>query len=144
MQCVRLFERSDGKDMLKREEFDLWADGYDVSVGLSEDKDEYPFAGYRKVLGSIYSILRETQARKVMDVGCGTGVLGAKLCAAGISVTAIDFSQEMLKIARERVPEEEIYLRVMKSNPASLNVMLKNGAYIHHEDETHFLTRIKK
>jgi len=50
----------------------------------------------------------------------------------------------MLEIARERVPEEEIYLRVMKSNPASLNVMLKNGAYIHHEDETHFLTRIKK
>ena len=50
----------------------------------------------------------------------------------------------MLQIAREKVPEDEIYLRVLKSNPASLKVMLKNGAYIHHEDEEHILTRIKK
>lgn len=49
-----------------------------------------------------------------------------------------------LEKAREIVKEDEIYMSVRKDNPASLRVQLKNGAYIHHEDETHFYTRIKK
>lgn len=46
--------------------------------------------------------------------------------------------------AAKIVPEDEIYLRVNKSNPASLRVMLKNGGYIHHEDEDKYYVRIKK
>lgn len=36
----------------------------------------------------------------------------------------------------------EIYLSCLKNNPASLQVMLKNGAYIHHEDENEYYVRI--
>ena len=46
--------------------------------------------------------------------------------------------------ARRIVPEDEIYLRVLRSNPASLRVMLKNGGYIHHADDIHCYVRIKK
>lgn len=46
--------------------------------------------------------------------------------------------------ARKIIPEDEIYLRVDKSNSASLKVMLKNGGYIHHEDEKKYYVRIKK
>lgn len=46
-----------------------------------------------------------------------------------------------LKKARE-ISIHEAYLSVNKDNPASLKVQLKNGAYIHHEDETHYYTRI--
>ena len=46
--------------------------------------------------------------------------------------------------AWEIIPEDEIYMSVRKGNPASLRVQVKNGAYVHHEDETHFYTRIKK
>ncbi len=49
-----------------------------------------------------------------------------------------------LEMAREIIPEDEIYLRVNKDNPASLRVMLYNGGYIHHEDETKYYVRIKK
>lgn len=49
-----------------------------------------------------------------------------------------------LEKAREIVKEDEIYMSVRKSNPASLRVQLKNGAYIHHGDEEKFYTRIKK
>ena len=37
--------------MLNDNGFDLWADGYDESVGLSDEAGTYPFAGYRAVLG---------------------------------------------------------------------------------------------
>ena len=52
--------------------------------------------------------------------------------------------RQMLKIARTIVPEDEIYLRVNKDNPASLQVMLNNGGYIKYEDENRFYVRIKK
>ena len=41
--------------MLNNEGFDLWADDYDKSVGLSDEEGVYPFAGYRDVLNKIYA-----------------------------------------------------------------------------------------
>ncbi len=49
-----------------------------------------------------------------------------------------------LQEARSIIPEDEIYLRVNKDNPASLQVMLHNGGYIHHEDENKYYVRIQK
>lgn len=48
-----------------------------------------------------------------------------------------------MEIARTIVPEDEIYLRVNKDNPASLKVMLHNGGYIKYEDDHKFYVRIK-
>lgn len=48
----------------------------------------------------------------------------------------------LLEIVRKIVPEEEIYLSVHKDNLTSLNVQKKNGAYIHHENEAEYFTRI--
>lgn len=49
----------------------------------------------------------------------------------------------MIEKARAVIPEEEIYMSVHKDNPASLKVMLNNGAFIHHEDEKEYYTRIR-
>ena len=45
---------------------------------------------------------------------------------------------------RDDVQEDEIYLRVNRDNPASLKVMLNNGGYIHHQDDTKYYVRIKR
>ena len=42
------------------------------------------------------------------------------------------------------IPEDEIYMRANKNNPASLHVMLNNGGYIHHEDDGKVYVRIRK
>lgn len=49
-----------------------------------------------------------------------------------------------LDLARNIVPEDEIYLRVLKTNIPSFKVMRNNGAYIAEEDETHYFMRVKK
>lgn len=41
--------------MLDEMGFDLWADGYDTSVGLSDEAGTYPFAGYKKLLNATWS-----------------------------------------------------------------------------------------
>ena len=47
-----------------------------------------------------------------------------------------------LKEAHRIVPEEEIYLRVNRDNPASLHVMLHNGGHVAGQDEGHYFVRI--
>ena len=36
--------------MLNNKGFDLWADSYDKTVGISDEENTYPFAGYKKFL----------------------------------------------------------------------------------------------
>lgn len=50
----------------------------------------------------------------------------------------------ILDIAKKIVPEDEIYLRVLKDNEPSYKAIKKNGAYIASEDESHYLMRVKK
>lgn len=40
--------------MLNNKGFDLWADGYDKTVGISDEENTYPFAGYKRYLGSFF------------------------------------------------------------------------------------------
>ena len=51
--------------MLNSKGFDLWADGYDKAVGISDEDNSYPFAGYKEVLGRIFRIVMEKPG------GCG-------------------------------------------------------------------------
>lgn len=59
----------------------------------------------------------------------------------GYATRGLEF---LIREASEIIPENEIFLRVNKNNPASLSVMLKNGGYIHHEDDKKYYVRIKK
>jgi putative AdoMet-dependent methyltransferase len=90
--------------MLDNKGFDLWADGYDKSVELSEENDEYPFAGYKDVLNTIYNIVHKRGKARILDVGFGTGILTKKLYDDGYEIYGIDFSQKMIEIAKEKMP----------------------------------------
>ena len=47
-----------------------------------------------------------------------------------------------LDVARKIVPEDEIYLRVLKTNIPSFKAIRSNGAYIAGEDETRFFSNM--
>ena len=95
--------------MLNQTGFDLWADGYDKSVGLSDEKNTYPFAGYKAVLGSIYQTVMEKPNAVVLDVGFGTGTLTAKLYENGCTIYGQDFSARMIELASEKLPKAHLY-----------------------------------
>ena len=95
--------------MLNGKGFDLWAGGYDESVGLSDRSGEYPFAGYQDILGEIYRRVLEQGGKIVLDIGFGTGVLTARLYEAGCQIWGQDFSGEMLRLAREKMPKAALF-----------------------------------
>jgi putative AdoMet-dependent methyltransferase len=95
--------------MLDDKGFNLWADGYDQTVGVSYEKNTYPFAGYREVLGTVYRIVMEKPQAAVLDIGFGTGVLTAKLYEHGCTVYGQDFSSRMMELAAEKMPEAHLF-----------------------------------
>ena len=95
--------------MLNNKGFDLWADGYDKSVGLSDEANTYPFAGYKKVLAAIFQTVMQTPNASVLDIGFGTAVLTARLYEQGCTIYGQDFSSRMLELASEKMPGAHLY-----------------------------------
>ena len=95
--------------MLDHKGFDLWANGYDRSVGLSEEENTYPFAGYKKLLSMIYKTILERPNPVVLDIGFGTGTLTRKLYEHGCHIYGQDFSARMIEVASEKMPEAHLY-----------------------------------
>ena len=89
--------------------FDLWADGYDADVDLTDRDNAYPFAGYKNILGSIYSTIMQRPGAAVLDVGFGTGTLAAKLYENGCTVYGQDFSSKMIGLAAQKMPGAHLY-----------------------------------
>ena len=95
--------------MLDENGFDLWADAYDRDVRESDERGEYPFAGYREVHQRIYECIVSQGVCSVLDVGFGTGVLTSTLYARGCRIFGIDFSPRMVEIARKKMPAAAFY-----------------------------------
>lgn len=133
--------------MLDNKGFDLWADGYDKSVGLSDDDNSYPFAGYKEILNQIYNEVLSIEAKKVLDIGFGTGTLTSRLYEKGIEIYGQDFSKEMFDIAKEKMPHAKLYFKDFSHGLDEALLTNKYDAIIatyslHHladEDKTNFI-----
>lgn len=90
--------------MLDNKGFDLWASSYDQTVKLSDEQEAYPFAGYEPMMEAVYEKICERNIQTVADLGVGTGTLTKRLYDANYAITGIDFSEKMLRIAREKMP----------------------------------------
>ena len=95
--------------MLSSHGFDLWADGYDRSVGISDEDGTYPFAAYRQIMNEIYNRVLAGSGKAVLDIGFGTGTLTAKLYEQGCCIWGEDFSRRMMELAREKMPGAKLY-----------------------------------
>jgi malonyl-CoA O-methyltransferase len=75
-----------------RDGYDRWAAAY--------DHDANPLPPLEEPL--IDALLGAVAGRRALDLGCGTGRHAARLSRAGAIVTALDFSEGMLSVARSR------------------------------------------
>ena len=95
--------------MLDQKGFDLWADGYDKAVGLSDEEQSYPFAGYKEILSRIYQLVVAKEGAKILDLGFGTGTLTKKLYEQGCEVWGQDFSGRMIELASAKMPGAHLF-----------------------------------
>ncbi len=82
--------------------YDRWAAVYDHDANPLPALEEPVM---QRALGSVKGL-------RVLDVGCGTGRHSLWLSAAGALVTAIDFSEGMLQMARQKPMLERVQFHV--------------------------------
>lgn len=95
--------------MLDNKGFNLWADDYDKSVGVSDEDGTYPFAGYKMILNAIYNRVLSVSSKNVLDIGFGTGTLTSKLYEHGCMIYGQDFSDRMIELAQEKMPNAKLF-----------------------------------
>lgn len=94
--------------ILEEKKFDLWSDGYEIPVQLQQDNDEYPFAGYRVVLEETYRMIRSSAAKKILNVGFGTGLVMKKLYQDGYELYGVDISEQLAEAGRAEMPQAKL------------------------------------
>ena len=116
--------------------FDTWAETYDKDV-LDESRSYYfTFKDYHRVLDTIveYADLPGKKYMRVLDIGIGTGNLAGKFLEAGLDITGIDPSREMMKICREKHPEIPVipgdFLNIPLP-PQSIDLIVSSYAFHH-------------
>jgi ubiquinone/menaquinone biosynthesis C-methylase UbiE len=79
----------------------LYDDDTNVSRAFNKVFRRPMFTRYVFTLGA----LGDLEGRKILDVGCGSGRYSVELARAGAEVVGVDFSEEMLSMARRRAEE---------------------------------------
>ena len=89
--------------------FDDWAKTYDASTLESFRSNTYPFAGYMNVIDNIYNEILLNSYKSILDIGFGTAFLTSRIYEKGIKIYGQDFSQEMINLAKEKMPNANLY-----------------------------------
>jgi len=83
------------------------AEYYDL---LFEDVDYEKWARY---VVRFFSVAR-VKVERVLEVGCGTGNLTKHLNDMGFKVVGVDNSEDMVRVARRKLPDVEFLVRGRK------------------------------
>ncbi len=67
--------------------------------------------------GAVLDAGKVTRGTRMLDLGCGTGILSVLGTLRGAEVTAIDGSEAMLKVARQRLPSCDVRLADLEALP---------------------------
>lgn len=89
-------------------EFDNWAKTYENGI-LNKNHNGYPFEGYFNLLKTIQGVIIKKKFSSILDIGLGTGLLSEYLYHKGIDIYGIDFSNKMIKRAKNKMPNAKLF-----------------------------------
>ena len=146
---VAAIRRGENK-MLNSKGFDLWADGYDKSVGMSDEGGTYPFAGYKQILNVIYNRVLTSKSNTVLDIGFGTAALTTKLYEQGCHIWGQDFSERMIELAKKKMPKAELFqgdfsnglVDELEHNRYDVIIATYSLHHLSDEQKIHFIKKI--
>lgn len=121
----------------------MWAEIYAREIEMAGGYEEYLRIKVQEKKPLLQRIVRYTRPHgRILEAGCGTGVLSSYLSNCGFRAIAIDIDEEMLEIAR-RISEncscrptfERRNLFALDYPPDFFDVVFSHGVLEHFSDE---------
>ena len=84
-----------------------YAEGF--AQAYDEHWSPYPTRAAEQLL-RLHRALDPNAERRLLDIGCGTGIVAAQFQQAGYEVTGLDISEAMLRRARTRLGEGAVFV----------------------------------
>ncbi len=81
--------------------YNIWANQYDTNANRTRDLDKV----------STIETLSKYDFKSVLELGCGTGKNTKWLLEKATRIIGLDFSQEMLKKAKEKISDERVIFK---------------------------------
>ncbi len=121
------------KGQRKNKVFDS-RDGYNLYASKYDDDADY-LNSFEK--DSLFKIIGDIKGKKVLDAGCGTGRMIPELKKRGAIITAVDISEEALKIVKNKFSDIETVLADVNNLPfssESFDIVLATFMIVHIKD----------
>lgn len=105
------------------------ADGFDAFGGVDEH-------AWRSYIGMFTARMDIRPGESVFEVGCGAGAFLLPLSEAGCTVGGIDYSPELVAVARAAIPTAQIDVAdaIDLNVVAGFDVVVSNGVFLYFPD----------
>ena len=84
-----------------KQAYDYWSKQYDTTINLTRDLEAQ----------ALQTVLSEIKFDSCLEIGCGTGKNTEWLAARANQITAIDLSNEMLTLAKEKIKADHVHFQ---------------------------------
>src|SRR5687768_16304504 len=84
-----------------QEAYNHWAQSYDTVVNKTRDLEQ----------NAAKNMLVNADFSKVIEIGCGTGKNTVWLAEKAKDLLAVDFSEEMMKVARQKINSSHVQFK---------------------------------
>jgi len=101
--------RAIGLDTEEKIAMNIWDEKFYGGTDHLDDKFRIPHENFSEFIG----LLRVRKAKKILDLGCGTGRHTIALAKKGFEVYGIDISKNALAVCRQRLKEENLKANIV-------------------------------
>jgi ubiquinone/menaquinone biosynthesis C-methylase UbiE len=82
--------------------------------------NEAPYDAWQSFVQKKLKVYGRQGAKRILDVGCGTGELAVRLAKEGFLVTGVDLSENMLAIAQAKAEAQQVTIEFFQQNMTEL------------------------
>lgn len=113
----------------KKSEDDKWYELYKIDIEEFPTPDDY--IEYKLKYKSVFidKVIQYAENRKVIETGCGTGLMAGYLQKKGLNVTALDLSQKVLDYAKQIATDSKVIAPCKYKQGDILNLQYKNNTF---------------
>lgn len=128
----------------KKSEDDKWYELYKIDIEEYDNPDDYIRYKLKYKKKFINKVIQYAENKKVIEMGCGTGLMAGYLQKLGLDVVALDLSKPVLDYACQIAKQSNIIspckyqqgdILNLKYRKSSFDVSYSNGVLEHFSDE---------